>query len=231
MKTLKIVAMLILLLLLLLSGVHPELRSFLTRESLLNALRDAGPWAPVLHMLAMASAIVISPIPTVPLDVVGGVLFGPWLGTLYSSLGALLGAVIAFLIARRIGRGALESLLDREVCICPDCSNRAFLMVVFLSRLLPIVSFDFISYGAGLTRMPVSGFALATFVGMLPLTYVYTVFGAQLFTNPLIASVIGAFLAIAFLSLPWLVRKYNLLGLQKYFFVSERGAKRDQSND
>jgi hypothetical protein len=36
---------------------------------------------------------------------------------------------------------------------------------------------------------------------------------------------------IAFLSLPWLVRKYNLLGLQRYFFVSERDSGRSRSNE
>ena len=230
MKKLRIAALVVFILVIIVAAIHPELRTLFAREKLLEALRRAGPWAPLLHVLAMASAIVISPIPTVPLDVVGGVLFGPWLGTLYSSLGALLGAVIAFLVARRIGRAALESLLHREVCICPDCSNKALAGVVLLSRLLPMVSFDFISYGAGLTRMRVSTFALTTFFGMLPLTYVYTVFGAQLLTNPLIASVIGGFLAIAFLSLPWLVRKYNLLGLQRYFFVSERDSGLGQSN-
>lgn len=94
-----------------------------------------------------------------------------------------------------------------------------------------MVSFDFISYGAGLTQMRVTAFALTTFFGMLPLTYIYTVFGAQLLTNPLTAALIGGFLAVAFLSLPWLVRKYDPFGLRQYFFVSEHRPRQGQSDE
>jgi uncharacterized membrane protein YdjX (TVP38/TMEM64 family) len=52
---------------------------------------------------------------------------------------------------------------------------------VFFSRLFPVVSFDIISYGAGLTKMSLGNFSVATFLGMLPLTFIYNTFGSVLF--------------------------------------------------
>ena len=219
---------LLLLLLAVAAGLLPEVRELLSRRRLTALLERVGVWAPVVHMLLMASAIIVSPIPTIPLDIVGGILFGPWLGTLYSALGALVGSVAAFLIARRMGKVALETLFKKEICLCVNCSNRGLTWVVFASRLLPMVSFDLISYGAGLTRMSLRSFSLATFFGMLPWTYVYTVFGFQIFDNSVTGFLIGALLAVMFLTLPWLIQRYNLFGLQKYIDIHEQ---EDRNNE
>ncbi len=55
-------------------------------------------------MGVMATAVVVSPIPSLPLDIAAGSFFGPLLGTLYAATGALAGAVLSFLIARLLGR-------------------------------------------------------------------------------------------------------------------------------
>ena len=63
-------------------------------------LNGAGRMAPLLFIGVMAAAVVISPIPSLPLDIAAGTVFGPIAGTLYASIGALIGAMISFLIAR-----------------------------------------------------------------------------------------------------------------------------------
>jgi len=59
-----------------------------------------GMVAPVIYIIIMAIAIIISPIPSLPLDVVAGIIWGPLLATVYSVIGGLIGAMISFYIAR-----------------------------------------------------------------------------------------------------------------------------------
>ena len=155
-----------------------DIGSYFSTERIRGWLQAAGPFAPLLYMAVMGAAVVVTPIPSLPLDIMAGAIFGPLLGTLYSALGALSGAVISFLIGRYLGREIVERFVGGHIHFCAQCSNRLLVKVVFISRLIPLVSFDIVSYGAGLTKISVGKFALVTFLGMLPLTFVYNTFGS-----------------------------------------------------
>lgn len=194
-----------------------DIGSFFTRDKLLGILERAGDTAPIVFILIMALAVVISPIPSLPLDIAAGVFFGPLLGTLYAAIGALLGAVISFFIARILGREMVEKLSRGHILICRECTNSLMTKIVFLSRLVPFVSFDIVSYGAGLTKMSVLGFSIATFLGMLPLTFVYTYFGSVLVINRWVGLGAGAVMVGMFFLVPRLIETRNLFNLKKYF--------------
>jgi len=183
-------------------------------------LETAGPLAPVVFILAMALAVV-SPLPTLPLDILAGRLFGPFLGTLYAVTGATLGALVSFLIARWLGREFISRFLKGHINFCRQCSDRLLTKVVFLARLIPLVSFDIVSYGAGLTRMSWNRFALASFVGMLPLTFVYTSVGGLLFTNRFLTWLGGTFFVALFFLLPMWIERYDLFGMSRHFSHDE----------
>ena len=93
----------------LLSVVDDE--RYLTPAVIVQWLEDAGSLAPLLLIVSMAGAVVIPPIPSIPLDLAAGAAFGPFLGTIYAVLGAELGAIGAFLIARAVGRETLSRYL------------------------------------------------------------------------------------------------------------------------
>ncbi len=69
-------------------------------------------------------------------------MFGPFLG-------ALAGAVLSFLIARTLGREVIERLFSRSLAFYPRGGESVLAKIVFFSLLLPVVSFDIVSYGAG----------------------------------------------------------------------------------
>ncbi|UCE63027.1 MAG: TVP38/TMEM64 family protein [Nitrospirota bacterium] len=166
-----------------------------------------GPVGPIVFIVMMATAVVISPIPSLPLDLAAGVAFGPFLGTVYAVIGAEIGAMISFLIGRFLGRDVIAKILKVDVVFCEKCTDRHLIGLVFLSRLFPVFSFDLISYGAGLTNMSLKAFALATLFGMIPPTYALTYFGSSVVTVdwPLILSGVG--LIIVFLFLPkWIMK-------------------------
>jgi uncharacterized membrane protein YdjX (TVP38/TMEM64 family) len=169
-----------------------------------------GRMGPLVFMVMMATAVVISPIPSLPLDLAAGVAFGPFLGMTYAVIGAEVGAITSFLIGRFLGRDVIARLLKFDVVFCEKCSDHHLIGLVFLSRLFPVFSFDLISYGAGLTNMSLKAFALATLVGMIPPTYALTYFGSTVLTMdwPLILA--GAILIIVFLFLPkWIMNNLS----------------------
>jgi uncharacterized membrane protein YdjX (TVP38/TMEM64 family) len=168
-------------------------------------LDSAGIFAPLLYMAVMAAAVVISPIPSLPLDIAAGAFFGPFEGTVYSVIGALAGAVVSFSISRYFGRELIEKYLGGHINFCPECSDRILTKIVFLTRLMPVVSFDIISYGAGLTKMSLKKFSIATFLGMIPLTFIYNYSGSVLVFGRGLTFGLGIVMVILFLVMPkWL---------------------------
>jgi len=193
----------------------PEIRGFFAKENLLSLVERGGWWVPIAFALIMALAIVVSPIPNVPISAVLGMAYGPFVGTAIAVAGALLGAVVAFWIARTFGNRAIRSLTGKTVHFCDGCSRRTLATLVFVARLIPVVSFDVVSYGAGLSRMAFWRFVLWSFLGMIPWTWFYTSFGSALLESPALAAVLGVVLAGVVLVLPALVRRYNPFGLRR----------------
>ncbi len=179
-------------------------------------LDRTGVLAPLVYMVVMA-VTVVTPLPTMPLDFLAGRFFGPVLGTLYSDLGATAGSLVSFQLARWFGRDLVARFFKGHILLCRQCSNRLMTKLVLLGRLVPVVSFDLISYSAGLTRMSAVKFAVASFLGMLPLTFVYNSAGHLVLGNRWIGWLGGGVMAALFFLLPVLIERYNLFSLRKYF--------------
>jgi len=190
-----------------------DLGSWLDPKRIADFLEGFGVAAPIVYMLIMTGAVVISPIPSLPLDVAAGVLFGPFLGTVYSVLGASAGALISFFIARVLGREAITHLLRSDIGFCDHCTERRLFIAILIARLLPIFSFDLISYGAGITRISIRGFVVATFIGMIPPTFAFNYWGSSIFYGSGYTILLGVLLILFFLLVPKWTKQYNPWGL------------------
>lgn len=185
-----------------------DLGELLKPEQVADQLRKAGPFGPILFMALMVTAVVISPLPDLPLVIAGGAAFGTTMGTAYSVIGAEIGAIVSFLIGRTLGQEILTKLLRANVVFCERCSDRHLAIFVFLSRLIPLFSFDLISYGAGLTNMSLRTFALVTFAGMIPPTFALTYAGSTVISGEWLLIVLGLGMVVVFLLVPKLVLRY-----------------------
>jgi uncharacterized membrane protein YdjX (TVP38/TMEM64 family) len=154
--------------------VHPD-----TLRAWILAL---GVWGPFSVIGLMTLAIVMSPLPSAPIALAAGTAYGHTLGTLYVMLGAELGALLAFLIARYAGRSVVERWFGPIVVERLEGSQGTIMVIVFVSRLMPFVSFDAVSYAAGLTPLTAWRFAVATLGGILPASFLLAHFGAELST-------------------------------------------------
>lgn len=185
-----------------------SLEEILIPSKLTAILRELGVVGPFALMGLMTLAVVVSPIPSLPIDLAAGAAYEPFWGGVYVLIGAELGAIISFLIGRALGRDVLSRWLKRDISFCEHCSDRHLLGLMIVARLVPAFSFDIVSYGVGLTKMSLKAFALATLIGMAPPTFAFTYFGSAVVTVqwPLILA--GGLLVVLFLLLPkWMMNR------------------------
>jgi uncharacterized membrane protein YdjX (TVP38/TMEM64 family) len=129
----------------------------------------------------IALAIVMSPIPSGPIAIVAGAVYGPLLGAVYVVTGSVLGAVIAFGLARCLGYDFVcRRLGDRLSWLTEKRSQLRLMAAVFASRLILFISFDAVSYAAGLTPLSFWRFLIATFFGVIPISVLLTYSGEWL---------------------------------------------------
>ena len=140
-----------------------------------------GGYAAAVSFLLMIFQSVAAPLPAFLITFANANLFGWWQGAILSWTSAMAGATVCFYIARILGRDAVEKLTTRRGLIQIDeFFDRHGRLSILIARLLPFISFDIVSYAAGLTSMPLSEFLIATGIGQLPATIIYSYVGGML---------------------------------------------------
>lgn len=158
-------------------SVFADAKRLLDARHLELLVARAGLWGPILIVMLMTLAVVASPIPSAPIAMAAGAAYGQVWGTVQVVIGAELGALVAFGLARILGRDALRRLFGDRVDAGLLGSQNALTAMVLASRLMPFVSFDMISYAAGLSRLQLWRFALATLAGIIPASFLLAHFG------------------------------------------------------
>jgi uncharacterized membrane protein YdjX (TVP38/TMEM64 family) len=143
-------------------------------------IAQLGVWGPIAIVLLLASAIVWSPIPSAPIALAAGAVYGQFWGTVYVLIGAELGAISAFAIARLLGHEAMKKRLGEHLSLGRFGSQNSLMAIVFVTRLLPFISFDAVSYAAGLTSLDTWRFAIATLAGIAPASFALAYFGGEM---------------------------------------------------
>lgn len=139
-----------------------------------------GATGPFVIIGLIAVAIVLSPIPSAPIALAAGAAYGHTAGTLYVATGSELGAMIAFLIARLLGVSVVKKWAGERFSNGMLGSQNTLMGIVFATRLLPFISFDMVSYAAGVTSLTFWRFAIATLAGILPASFLLAHFGSEL---------------------------------------------------
>lgn len=158
-------------------GISSELPD---RVSLRQWFDGLGVWGPVAVIGLMTLAILVSPIPSAPIALSAGALYGHFWGTLYVLAGSEIGAIAAFGIARFLGYDLLHGWFGNHLNRGLAGSQNVLMGTVFASRLLPFISFDIVSYAAGLTSISFWRFAIATLAGIIPASFLLAHFGSEL---------------------------------------------------
>lgn len=164
-----------------LAAQFTPLGDYLSRDGVTRGIEllRGSMWAPLIFIAIYAGATALA-IPGTVLTLAGGALFGVWWGTLINWFAANLGANLAFGEARALGKDGLEKLLgDRAGSLEKATKDHGFQGLLTL-RLIPLVPFNALNFGSGLTGISWGAYALATAVGILPGTAIYTFFADSL---------------------------------------------------
>jgi|GEM_PF-268829 len=154
-----------------------------TPTNVKNYILKYGVWAPIVFIViyALRGAIVVLPVGVMSLA--GGLAFGKWFGTLYILIGATMGACLSFLIARYLGRSFIENLgilkKARLKSFDEGTEKHGFRLMLFI-RLIPLFQYDAVNFGAGLSKMKLRDYLLASFIGMVPGGFINAMLGSSL---------------------------------------------------
>jgi len=114
------------------------------------------------------------------LTIAAGLVYGLLGGTVLVSIGSILGATAAFLIGRYLARDAIARKVEQNAkfkSIDEAVGERGF-FIVLLTRLSPIFPFTLLNYAYGLTKVDLSKYFFASWIGMLPGTVMYVYIGS-----------------------------------------------------
>jgi uncharacterized membrane protein YdjX (TVP38/TMEM64 family) len=160
-----------------------------TAQQIAERVRGLGAAGPLVLFALFALQCVVAPLPSEPLMMAGGYVYGPRLGGLIAWTGVVLGAAACFGLARLFGRPFAERFVRaerlQEVDRFVDGRGGAAVFLALLGiRVFAFSSFDVVSYGVGLIRFPFPAFLVATAVGVVPKVLAFTYLGANVATRP-----------------------------------------------
>lgn len=144
-------------------------------------IRSFGPMAAVISFLLMMFQSVAAPLPAFLITFANAAVFGWVGGAILSWSSAMAGAALCFWIARLYGRGAVVKFTGKTALDSVDQFFEKYgTKSIIIARLLPFMSFDIVSYAGGLTSMSFRSFFIATGIGQLPATLIYSYAGEML---------------------------------------------------
>ena len=155
-------------------------RLYMDKRFLKHTLRDAGILAPLIFIGLQALQVIIAPIPGELTGILGGYLFGEWIGLFYSTIGLTVGSVAAFAVGRWLGARYVQRLVSpdiwRKLGFIIEAEGTILCFVIFL---IPGLPKDMTCYLFGLSPMPFWVFAIISTLGRIPGTWVLSAQGAH----------------------------------------------------
>jgi uncharacterized membrane protein YdjX (TVP38/TMEM64 family) len=149
----------------------------------LHALAAAAPVASLVVYVVAYAVITGACLPlALMLSLIGGLIFGPWMGAAAVLLGATGGAVLTYAAARSAFAPALITRAERDPRlgrVMGGLNRNAFSYILTL-RLIPFVPFALVNVAAGLAAVPARAFAFATIAGGAPAALIYASLGSGL---------------------------------------------------
>ena len=148
-------------------------------------LRSFNDWvgqmglAGIFIFIAVYAAATVLLAPGAILTIGAGFAFGLWKGFLAVSAAATLGASLAFLVARFVARDKIEAMARRNPKFrrIDNAIGQQGAKLVFLLRLSPVIPFNLSNYFYGLTAVKFWPYVLASWIGMMPGTFLYVYIG------------------------------------------------------
>lgn len=150
------------------------------RETLSRFVTEWPVASVTLFVLAYAGAVALSVPGALVLTLAGGFLFGLWEGTIAVVIGATIGATLLFLAARFVFQDALRDKAGPWLSKMEAGFNEDALSYLLVLRLIPAFPFFIVNLVPAFLGVSLRTFVIATFLGIIPGTFVFASIGAGL---------------------------------------------------
>jgi uncharacterized membrane protein YdjX (TVP38/TMEM64 family) len=198
-------------------------RLYVDKHFLKRTLREWGVLAPVIFIALQALQVIISPIPGEATGILGGYLFGQWLGLLYSTIGLTIGSVVSFAIGRWLGAHYVKNFVSEQTWnrlgFIVEAEGAVLCFIIFL---IPGLPKDIVCYLFGISPMPLWVFALVSGLGRIPGTWVLSAQGAHTAAGDYYEAILVTAVAVA-VALPLYYYRHRIMT-----WFQGRGATRSE---
>ncbi|MFB2978674.1 TVP38/TMEM64 family protein [Microseira sp. BLCC-F43] len=160
------------------TGVGVYLLGGIDQAQLQTWLKQAGVWAPVTYIFLYTVGTILI-LPSTPLNLSGGAIFGAWLGTLWTTIAAVIAAVVAFAFTRTVGRDLVAKKFAGRWEAMDAEMRQGGLFYMFAIRLLPIIPYGLVNFAAGLTSIRFRDYFLGTLLGTVPGVLPFVLLGSS----------------------------------------------------
>lgn len=201
---------------------HKGMYTDLSAEGIKNYVLSFGFFAPIAYIV-MFTLVPLTLFPDSLLALAGGMIFGLFWGSLYTLIGAACGGTLAFYISRSFGRNLVEKLAKHKAeWFEAGVEKRGFLLILTL-RLIPLIPFDIISYGAGLSKIKYRDFIAGTLLGIIPGVLIYVNLGDKALNVLSTEFICAAAMLIMLFIASYFARKYfSLASIQNKMIENEK---------
>ena len=172
----------------------------------------SNPARPFIILGAYLVGSIIS-VPITVLILATALVFGPWMGTVYSFVGCLIGAIVTYAIGYFLGRDFIQKLTGPKWQAVERKINQTGVLAVATLRAIPIAPFTVINIISGAFQVPIRDYLLGSMIGLAPGIIVTNLFAHQLesaFRNPGVGSfvLLAVLIVVSVLATLWLRRKF-----------------------
>jgi uncharacterized membrane protein YdjX (TVP38/TMEM64 family) len=178
----------------------------MNQERLIAWIHSLGAWGFAGFILLQVVQVVAAPIPGEATGVLGGYLYGPFVGVILSTVGLTVGSFLAFTLARFFGRPLTDRFVDTKTMERFDyLLLHKGLFLIFLLFLIPGFPKDYLCYILGLGHLTTLEFLIIATTGRLLGTMLLTLGGTFLRNHQYLRFFLlsGAALVIVFLTITY----------------------------
>jgi uncharacterized membrane protein YdjX (TVP38/TMEM64 family) len=159
------------------AGIGVLIVGRIDRQQFQTWLETMGGLAPVVYIVVYTVGTLLI-LPSTPLNLTGGAIFGVYWGTLWTTIAALVAAIAAFAFTRTIGRELVSQKLAEHWRAVDAEIRQGGLFYLFAIRLLPLIPYGIVNFVAGLTSIKFKDYFIGTLLGTLPGVFPFVMMGA-----------------------------------------------------
>ena len=174
-----------------------------------------------LYLIFTIIGSSILALPGITFAVVASGLFGPWAGSVYCLVGVTIGAVLSFLLSRYLLKDSVEELVKKngrlhDIIFRTEPEKE--MLILMITRLLPIFPFNLLNFAYGITNIPIVKYTVGTFIFMIPGIIIFSMITEGIIVgenrNSMFFQVSLAIIFMVFIGM-YLYKKYKILTVRE----------------